>query len=163
MSEPVGAPRSASSTAVSADASRSGGGAAPFVHRLRVRYAECDAQGVVFNAHYLAFADHALTELWRELFGGYASMLERGVDVVVAEARVRFRAPARFDEELDVAVTVAQLGTTSMTLHDEIMRAADGAPVAEVEVRYVWIERSTGAKTPLPDWARVPLGRLRGG
>lgn len=163
MAEPLRPLRSVGSTAVSAGAPRFGGGAAPFVHRLRVRYAECDPQGVVFNAHYLAFADHALTELWRELFGGYAAMLERGVDVVVAEARVRFRAPARFDEELDVAVTVAHLGTTSMTLHDEIARTADGAPVAEVEVRYVWIERSTGAKTPLPDWAREPLGRLRGG
>ncbi|MGH2908533.1 MAG: acyl-CoA thioesterase, partial [Solirubrobacteraceae bacterium] len=122
-----------------------------FVHRLRVRYAECDPQGVVFNAQYLAYADHALTELWRELFGGYAAMLQRGVDVVVAEARVRFRAPARFDEELDIAVTVAHLGTTSMTLHDEITRAADGAPVADVELRYVWVARAGGEKTAVPE------------
>lgn len=176
MAEPAGSPRTAAATAEpvvapahaaagagAAGAPGSAGGAAPFVHRLRVRYAECDPQGVVFNAQYLAFADHALTELWRELFGGYAAMLERGVDVVVAEARVRFRTPARFDEELDVAVTVAHLGTTSMTLHDTMTRPADGASVAEVEVRYVWVERSTGAKTPLPDWAREPLGRLRSG
>jgi|SRR5579875_2145373 len=136
-------------------------GEAAFEHRLRVRYAECDPQGVVFNAHYLAFADHALTELWRELFGGYAAMLERGVDVVVAEAHVRFRGPARFDEELRIAVAVAHLGTTSMTLRNEITRAGDGAPVAEVEVRYVWVERATGAKTPVPEWARGPLSRMR--
>jgi acyl-CoA thioester hydrolase len=150
MAERVGAPQTAET-------------AAPFVHRLRVRYAECDPQGVVFNAHYLAFADHALTELWRELFGGYAAMLDRGVDVVVAEAHVRFRAPARFDEELRVAVTAVHLGTTSMMLRDEITRAVDGAPVAEVEVRYVWVQRAGGEKTPIPDWARGPLGRLRSG
>jgi acyl-CoA thioester hydrolase len=132
-----------------------------YVHRLRVRYAECDPQGVVFNAQYLAFADHALTELWRELFGGYTSMLERGVDVVVAEARVRFRAPARFDEELDIAVAVAHLGTTSMTLHNQITRAADGAAIADVEVRYVWVQRTGGEKTPVPGWAREPLARLQ--
>jgi acyl-CoA thioester hydrolase len=128
-----------------------------FVHRLRVRYSECDPQGVVFNPQYLAFADHALTELWRELFGGYGEMLAHGVDVVVAEANIRFRASARFDEELDISVAVAQLGTTSVTLHDAITRAADGAPIAELELRYVWVNRETGAKTPVPDWARSKL------
>jgi acyl-CoA thioester hydrolase len=129
----------------------------PFVYRLRVRYAECDPQGVVFNAHYLAFADHALTELWRELFGGYAVMVERGFDVVVAEVHMRFRASARFDEELDIAVTVAALGTTSMTLRDEITRGVDGSPIAEAELRYVWVERAGGVKTPIPEWARDGL------
>jgi acyl-CoA thioester hydrolase len=77
--------------------------------------------------------------------------------VVVAEATLRFRASARFDEELDVAVSVAHLGTTSMTFHDAITRVADGAPIAEVEMRYVWVDRATGGKTPVPDWARAKL------
>jgi len=136
---------------------RSHGDGAWFVHRLRVRYAECDPQGVVFNAQYLAFADHALTELWRGLFGGYDEMLAQGVDVVVAEARVRFRAPARFDEELDIAVGVVHLGTTSMTLRDVITRASDGAAIAELELRYVWLDRASGEKTPIPEWARESL------
>lgn len=136
-------------------------GHTPFIHRLRVRYAECDPQGVVFNAQYLAFADHALTELWRELFGGYGQMLAHGLDIVVAEARLRFHAPARFDEELDVAISVAHLGTTSMTLHDAVTRVADGNALAEVELRYVWVQRSSGEKTPIPEWARGPLARLR--
>jgi acyl-CoA thioester hydrolase len=145
MAEPPGA------------ATNGGGAAVAFVHRLRVRYAECDPQGVVFNAQYLAFADHALTELWRELFGGYHAMLDRGVDVVVAEACVRFRAPARFDEELDISMRIAHLGTTSMTLHDTITRAIDGVGIAEVDLRYVWVERASGGKTPIPDWARERL------
>jgi len=57
------------------------------VHRLRVRYSECDAQGVLFNAHYLAYIDHTITELWRAAYGGYQVMLDRGVDIVVAEVR----------------------------------------------------------------------------
>lgn len=130
-----------------------------FVHRLRVRYAECDAQGVVFNAHYLAFLDHGLTELWREAFGGYAAMTERGVDVVVAQCELRFRAPARFDEQIDVALAVAQLGTTSMTLEDRITRAGDGELVLEARIRYVWIEVASGSKTPIPEWAHAGLAR----
>jgi acyl-CoA thioester hydrolase len=129
----------------------------PFVHRLRVRYDECDAQRVVFNAHYLAFLDHGLTELWREAFGGYAAMTERGVDVVVAESELRFRAPARFDEELDLSLAVAHLGTTSMTLEEAITRAADGTRVLEARMRYVWIETGSGTKTAIPGWARDGL------
>jgi acyl-CoA thioester hydrolase len=128
-----------------------------FVHRLRVRYAECDFQGVVFHPQYLAFADHALTELYRERLGGYIGMLERGVDVVVAEATVRFRASARFDEEIDIRIDIAHLGTTSMTFHDTITRTADGTTLAELELRYVWIDRATGTKTPIPQWAREKL------
>lgn len=136
-----------------------GGRPAPFVHRLRVRYGECDPQGVVFNPHYLAYADDTLTELWRELFGGYTEMLAHGVDVVVAEANVRFHASARFDEELDIAVTVVHLGTTAMTLRTMIARS-DRAAIAEVEIRYVWVERATREKTPIPDWAREQLTPL---
>lgn len=131
--------------------------AEPFVHRLRVRYGECDPQGVVFHPQYLALADHALTELYRERLGGYTEMLNRGVDVVVAAATIDFRASARFDEELDIAIAVAHLGTTSMTFHDAITRPADGALLAEIELRYVWIDRATGVKTPIPDWARDGL------
>ena len=57
----------------------------PFRHRLRVRYNECDPQGVVFNANYLTYFDLTMTELWREL-GGYQAMVDAGVDMVVAEA-----------------------------------------------------------------------------
>jgi acyl-CoA thioester hydrolase len=131
--------------------------AEPFVHRLRVRYGECDPQGVVFHPQYLALADHALTELYRERFGGYTEMLNRGVDVVVAAATINFRASARFDEELDIAIAVAHLGTTSMTFHDAITRPADGVLLAEIELRYVWIDRATGVKTAIPDWARDGL------
>ena len=72
-----------------------------FRHRIRVRYGECDLQGVVFNANWLAYFDVVITELWRDRVGDYMDMIERGVDMVVAEAGVRFRAPARFDDVVD--------------------------------------------------------------
>jgi hypothetical protein len=46
-----------------------------FVHRLRVRFHECDPQGVVFNAHYFSYFDVALTEMWRAAFGSYAKVV----------------------------------------------------------------------------------------
>src|SRR3954454_15300237 len=95
----------------------------PFRHRLRVRYHECDPQGVVFNANYVAYFDVAITEWWREAFGAYQEMFSRGLDIVVGEVTVRFRAPARFDEELDVLPEVAHLGTTSLRTKLTVLRA----------------------------------------
>ena len=129
----------------------------PFVHRLRVRYSECDLQGVLFNANYLAYVDHTITELWRAAYGGYTVMLDRGADIVVAEATLRFRGAARFDEEITVEATVAHLGTTSIVTAHRFLRDDDGELLLEAEVRHVWIDPVTRAKTPMPDWAREGL------
>ena len=75
-----------------------------FQHCLRVRYGECDPQGIVFNANYLLYVDVAFTELWREAVGPWQQMTESGFDAVVAESRLRFRAPARFDDEIAVGL-----------------------------------------------------------
>jgi acyl-CoA thioester hydrolase len=128
----------------------------PFVHSLRVRYAECDFQGVVFNAHYLAYLDMSMTELWRAAFGSYQAMLDRGVDIVVAEAQMRFRAPARFDEQLTLEVAVTRLGTTSTVTHHVIRRAEQQVMVGTL--RHVFVDRQTLGKTPIPEWARTGLG-----
>ncbi len=126
-----------------------------FTHRLRVRYGECDAQGVVFNAHYLMYFDVALTELWREAIGAYGAMLETGTDMVVAEARVRYLAPAGFDEVLEVDVRVSRLGVTGMTTRMVVRR--DALTVVEGEMRHVFIDPATKAKKPIPDDIRRGL------
>ena len=134
--------------------------AAPFVHRLRVRYGECDPQGVVFNANYFMYFDVALTELWREAIGDYADMVEAGSDMVVAEARARYLAPAGFDDELDIEVSVTHLGTTSMTTALTVRRG--GAAVVEGEMRHVFIDPRTKAKKPIPESIRTGLETYAG-
>jgi acyl-CoA thioester hydrolase len=129
--------------------------AAPYIHRLRVRYGECDAQGVVFNAHYLAFFDIAITELWRAAFGSYDVMLERGVDIVVAEAHVRYLKPARFDDVIDLEILVTRLGNTGMTTSHTIRR--DGEELVLGEIRHVFVDPNGSGKKPIPDWVRAGL------
>jgi acyl-CoA thioester hydrolase len=129
--------------------------AEPFATAIRVRYAECDFQGVVFNSHYLAYVDVAITELWRSVVGGYQQMLDRGVDMVVAESRLRFHAPARFDDELRLEVVVAALGRTSIHTRHRICRGPE--LLVEVEMRHVVVDLTTLRKTPIPDWLRAGL------
>ena len=127
----------------------------PFTHRLRVRYGECDPQGVVFNANYLMYFDVALTELWREAIGRYEDMTAAGTDMVVAEVRARYLAPAGFDDELDVEVTIARLGTTGMTTRTAVRH--DGTVVVEGEMRHVFIDLATKEKKPIPEDVRRRL------
>ncbi len=124
-------------------------------HRLRVRYNECDAQGVVFNANYLMYFDIAVTELWREAFGGWNKVIESGVDNVVAEATVRYRASLRFDDEVELSAAVGHLGESSMVVELAIDR--DGTRAAEGEIRYVFIEPGGSSKTAIPDEIRAAL------
>ncbi len=126
-----------------------------FTHRLRVRYSECDPQGVVFNANYVTYFDIALTELWREAIGPYGEMMAGGADMVVAETRVRYLAPTRFDDVLDISIAPTRLGNTAMTTRIEIRLGEIVA--AEGEMRHVFVDTRSGLKRPIPDDVRRGL------
>ncbi len=125
----------------------------PFVHRLRVRYNECDAQGHVFNANYFLYFDVTLTELWREAFGAYDALTADGLDLVVAETGARFRAPARFDDELEITLEVERIGSTSLV--SAIRIARDGDVLAEGRIVHIFVQADRlGEKAPIPDHVR---------
>jgi len=129
---------------------------APFVHRLRVRYNECDSQGHVFNANYFVYFDVTLTELWRAALGSYEALTADGLDLVVAETGARFRAPARFDDELEITLEIERLGNTSMVSTIEIAR--DGETVAEGRIVHIFVRADRlGEKAPIPDHVREIL------
>ncbi len=129
-----------------------------FRHPLRVRFHECDPQGIVFNAHFLAYADIAMTELYREAFGSWqAAMEDEGIDMVVAEANARYLAPLHFDDEVDLIATVARIGTTATSTLITIEK--DGSTVAEVTLRHVVVDPKTRQKMPIPDALRAGLER----
>jgi acyl-CoA thioester hydrolase len=126
-----------------------------FRHRLRIRYGECDPQGVVFNANYLAFFDVIITEFWREAVGNYNAMIEAGADLMVAESRIRFLGPASFDEELDFELRVARMGNTAL---GTVIDARVGErPVVAGELRHVFIDPATKRKRSMPDDIRAAL------
>lgn len=130
---------------------------APFRHRLRVRWSECDQQGIVFYPHYLAYFDVAITELYRAAIGSWNNVADHGVDAVVAEASVRYRASARFEDEIDLVVGVSRIGTTSTTTGLSVERAADGAPLVEGQLRHVFVDPSSFDKREIPEAVRAAL------
>ncbi|WP_424190650.1 acyl-CoA thioesterase [Actinokineospora sp. G85] len=120
---------------------------------LQVRYHECDQQGVVFNAHYLAYADMACTAALKALFGSYGAVLERGVDLVVAESTIRYLAPCRFDDELVVVTSTEKVGTTSLVLRFTVRNGETTA--AEIVTRYVWVGTESHRPVAPPDDIRA--------
>jgi acyl-CoA thioester hydrolase len=134
--------------------------AEPFRHRLRVRWSECDLQGVVFYPQYLAYLDHTVTELWREAVGPYTEMIPtHGVDMVVAEASMRYRGSARFDDELEISASLTRLGETSITTTFKIERLPDGELLTDAELRHVFVDPQSFAKREMPAGVRASLER----
>ena len=124
-------------------------------HPLRVRFGECDPQGIVFNAHYVAWFDVAITELMRAAIGPWSALAGMGVDVVVAEINVTFRAPARADDIVTLRTGVEAFGTTSLQIAVDVLR--DGELLAEGRLRHVFVDATTWEKTPVPDAIREGL------
>jgi acyl-CoA thioester hydrolase len=129
--------------------------ATDFVHRLRVRFGECDPQGVVFNANYLLYLDVAFTELWRERLGGYAEMIGRGIDVMLVQSNLSYRRAARADDVIDVRLRVAALGTTSVTMEAAVER--DGETLVEATLVHVFVDAVSLEKTAIPADVRALL------
>ena len=90
--------------------------------------------------------------------GPWDEMVERGVDAVVAEANVRFRTPARFDDVLRLELGIARLGRTSLTTEIDVLR--DGSPVVTGWLRHVIVDAKSWEATEMPDWIRDGLRRF---
>jgi YbgC/YbaW family acyl-CoA thioester hydrolase len=120
-----------------------------FFHRLRVRWAEVDAQKIVFNAHYLMYFDTAIAEYWRALALPYEPTLQAlGGDLYVKKATLEFHASARSDDLLDVALQCSRIGTSSLTFQGAIFRGDQH--LASSELIYVFADSASQTSRALP-------------
>ncbi len=128
-----------------------------FRYYLRVRYGECDAQRVVFNARWGDFVDVAMGEFLRAL--GYGDKLASGeLDFQLVKQTTEWRAPARYDDVLEATVRAERLGNTSMTLRTEFRIAGKADLIVTVDTVYVLVDSSL-SKRVLPDELRERLQR----
>jgi acyl-CoA thioester hydrolase len=115
--------------------------------RLRVRYAETDQSGVVYHSNYLVWFEVARVELCRDYGFNYRDMeTEADAYLPVIEASVRYRAPARYDDEIVVRTRVVELRSRLIGFAYEVLRASDGTLLAEGETRHVVMNREGRAK-----------------
>lgn len=132
--------------------------AEPFRFRFRVRYHECDAQGIVFNARWGDYVDVAATELTRCALGA-----PDAADWRLVKQTLEWRAPGRFDDVLEARVTTRRIGTTSFCLATAFHRVVDDARLVDAETIYVVVDPAAGTKRPVPDALRAALAAGVGG
>lgn len=112
-----------------------------FSHQLRVRWAEADMQGIVFNGHYLTYADVGITEYFRALRDANPHADIAGSDFFAVRTLLDYQAPARFDDLLDIHVRIARLGNSSLQFAIGIYRGED--LLVKGEVVYVRADMET--------------------
>jgi acyl-CoA thioester hydrolase len=127
--------------------------ATPFTHRIRVRYAEVDGQGVVFNAHWLTYCDDACTRFMESLGFG-ADFWVSEFDVMLVKATIEWSGSARFDQWVEIEVVTARLGTKSFDLR--YTARVDGDAVCVATITYVAV--TPGANTSVEIPAKVRDG-----
>ncbi len=125
---------------------------------LRVRYGETDRMGVVYHAEYLAWCEIGRTEYIRSLGMSYADMERRGVPLAVAEASLRYHAPARYDDRIRVTTILTRLGSRGLTFDYVICNADTGQRLATASTTLVALD-ADGRATTIPPDIRALLGR----
>ncbi len=133
-----------------------------FHHNLRVRFAETDLQGIVFNANYLIYTDVAWTEYFRAIGLDYKDMVETGADTVLARTTVEFKSPARFDEVLEIHTRVSKIGNTSLVFEFEIYPEGEDRLITAASSLYVCIDPKSLRPVRIPDELRSLIERFEG-
>ncbi len=125
---------------------------------IRVRFGETDLQGVVFNANYLLYVDTAQMDYLRSIGISYQNMLEQGHDIVIVDAALQFRAPARFDEILEVYARIFDIGNSSIKMDFELYEKESGRLIAEAQTAYVITDKEGGTPVRVPAYIRRAAG-----
>jgi YbgC/YbaW family acyl-CoA thioester hydrolase len=127
-----------------------------FFERLRVRWAEIDAQQIVFNGHYLLYLDTAVAGYWRALALPYAqTMAQFGGDLYVRKSTLEYLASARYDDLLDIGLRLARIGNSSIVFEAGVFR--QDQLLVTGELVYVHADPRTQTSRPVPPPLREAL------
>jgi acyl-CoA thioester hydrolase len=126
----------------------------PQVWSAPVRFVECDQQGVVFNAHYLVWADEAAASWWTARGVDWSALNASGTEYLVVASALEWRSSARYGDTVAVDAELEKLGRTSVTVRFGI-RVGDRLCCT---VRTTYVCTTAGAPVPWPDDVRKSLG-----
>ena len=123
--------------------------------RVRVRYAETDQMGVVYHANYLVWFEVGRVEWIRQLGMDYKSMEQEGCSIAVVEANVRYKAPARYDDELIIRTRMTQARGAILRFAYAVHRAGDDALLCEGSTTHIAVDRTMKRTTMPPRYAEL--------
>ena len=126
-----------------------------FMTSVRVRWMECDAQGIVYNGAYLGYLEIGQAEYYRNLgFAIYIIPQSGYFDFAVVKSTQEFKSPAKVDEIIELHVRVSNIGNTSLTLNLEIYPESGDRLLTSIETVYVGYDAATESSRPVPDAIR---------
>lgn len=144
----------ASTTADTSSNGSDGGFGFSHRHKLRVRYAETDAMGVVYYANYLTFFEVARVEYLRSAGIEYRALEEAGMVAAVTAAHVEYRLPAKFDDELSLWTRCASVSKVRFRVEYEIWRESDQSLIVRGYTEHALLAHGSLRPTRIPDWVR---------
>jgi acyl-CoA thioester hydrolase len=112
-----------------------------FEHRIRARYQETDAMGVVYHANYLNWFEISRTEWVRSLGRPYTEFEKMGLMMPVVDAKIRFLAPARYDDLIVIRNQITLFSPVRLTFEYEIRKEEDDTLLVTGQTDHVWINR----------------------
>ena len=129
--------------------------------KLRVRYAETDKMGVVYHSNFVIWFEVGRVELLRQLGFEYKSMeKEDNCHIPVVDLRVRYKAPALYDDEIVVRTRLANARTALLHFTYEVTRANDGTMLATGETTHIIVDDNFQRRS-LPEKYMTALGGKR--
>ena len=135
---------------------------AAFVHRVEVRFRDCDPMGHVNNAVYLTYLEQTRFNHWRSLWGFGSPQLPPGrPGVILARVECDYKRPATYGDTLDVRLTVGEIGRSSFRYEYEIVDG-EGRTILLAKTVQVMYDYAAGKSVPIPDDIRALLAPDRG-
>jgi acyl-CoA thioester hydrolase len=128
-----------------------------FSTRIRVRFAETDAQGVAHNSSYFVWFEVARVEYLRTFAGGYQSLRDQGIEALVLETHIRYLQPAKFDDSLLVHARCRDVRGARFKYEYAIERS--GETIADGWTAHACVDAVTLRPTRIPDWLAESIGR----
>ena len=121
-----------------------------FFYTFRVRYAEVDAQGIVFNAHYLTYFDCAITEYYRKIKFNYISEVKKTKkDFHVVKTVIEYKKPIIYDQIIDAGVTISNIGNSSINFDISLFANNKNTLFANANIIQVYTDQIKKSSTQL--------------
>lgn len=141
---------------------RAQNGVPPFAHRCRIYYEDTDAGGIVYYVNYLKFMERARTERLRNLGFSQHTLVGEGLLFVVHSTEVRYHAPARLDDEIEVSAQVIELNRASLRFRQQVRRVVDDALLCEGQFLVACVRADNLKPRAIPDMLRKAFAEQGG-